>query len=72
MRLKLSKVSVTRKYLTLGMVADYGGAVRFVHVKVPIEELVDTDLYGQLGKAAQRRADHEYRLWCEDQDRLFD
>lgn len=72
MRVKLQKVAVSRKYLTLGMVADYGGAVRFFAVKVPIEDLVDTDLYGQLGKAAQRRADHEYNLWVEDQDRLFD
>lgn len=72
MKLRLQKVNVTRRYLNLGLVADYGGAVRFVQVKVPIEALIDTDLYGQLGTAAQRRADHEYKLWCENQDRLFD
>lgn len=72
MRLRFQKVAVTKRYLTIGMIADYGGAVRFEHVKVPVEELVDTDLYGYLGVAAQRRADQEYKDWCEAQDMLFD
>lgn len=72
MELKFDDVAVTKKYLTIGMVADYGAAIRFCYVKVPLEDLVDTNLYGYLGVAAQRRADHEYKDWCEAQDMLFD
>lgn len=72
MELKYDDVAVTKQYLTIGMVADYGGPIRFCYVKVPIEDLVDTCLYGYLGVAAQRRADREHRDWCEAQDMLFD
>lgn len=72
MKLRPDKFSVTKEYLTIWMVADYGSTIRFVDVKVPIEALVDTELYGYLGVAAQRRADREYKDWCEAQDMLFD
>lgn len=72
MQVKFEKVAVTKSYLTIGMTVDYGGPIRFCYVKVPIEDLVDTDLYGYLGVAAQRRADREYSDWCEAQDMLFD
>lgn len=72
MKLALDKIAVTEKYLTLGVTVDYGGPIRFLLLQVEVERLVDTELYGYLGKAAQARADREYRDWCEQQDMLFD
>lgn len=72
MKVKVQKFAVTKRYLTIGLLFDYNGPLRFATVKIPVEELVDTELYGYLGAAAMRRADREYRDWCEAQDMLFD
>lgn len=72
MKVKVQKFAVTKHYLTIGLVFDYNGPLRFATVKIPVEELVDTDLYGYLGVAAMRRADRAYREWEERQDMLFD
>lgn len=72
MKVKLEKLAVTKGRLHVGLKLDYGNAIRFAHVVIPVEDLVATDLYGELGKAAQRLADAEYAAWEAQQDALFD
>lgn len=72
MKVQLQKVAVTKKQLVVGFAIDYGGALRFGVVRIELEDLVETDLYGRLGAAAMRKADREYRDWEMQQDALFD
>lgn len=72
MKVRAVKYAVTKTQLVIGFTIDYGGALRFGNVRVELEDLVDSDLYGRLGTAAMRKADREYREWEMQQDALFD
>ncbi len=72
MKIKADVVAVTDQYLNVGLRVDFGGALRFTKVAIPLEMLVDTPLVARLDKIAQKRADAEYEAWLEDQEKLFE
>lgn len=72
MKIKADVVAVTEKSLNVGLRVDFGGAIRFTKVSIPLEMLVDTPLTARLDKLAQSKADAEYRQWLEDSDKLLD
>lgn len=61
MKIRTSKVIVTEKFLTIGLVLDYGGPIRFNLVKVPLSILTGTGLCEALmaENARQLRVTHE-------------
>lgn len=72
MKIKADVVAVTDRYLNVGLRVDFGGALRFTKVAIPLEMLVDTPLTGRLDALAKKRADAEYEAWCAQQEALFD
>lgn len=44
MKITPSGIGVTPKFLTVGLRVDFGGAVRFSEVKVPIADLAASDV----------------------------
>lgn len=72
MKIKADVVAVTDQSLNVGLRVDFGGALRFTKVSIPLSMLVDTPLVARLDKLAQQRADAEYQVWLEQQEKLFE